>query len=192
MTDVRPSGGPGTQAGGRVSRGERPGEVIRPKLCSEHPHGEKGLRKCAPCFVETPELGGRGCSEWRSGTLPGGPPNPHPRPGSWAVWAGRRSGSRLGRTESSFMNVFTKKRKKKMSVNCVMKLKPLVLNEKYGSGPRPPQGPGAPGVCREQLDSGVQGGDQGPARGGGGTALLCPSEGWLPPREEVGSSSASN
>ena len=27
------------------------------------------------------------------------------------------------------MNVFTKKGKKKMSVNCVMKLKPLVLND---------------------------------------------------------------
>lgn len=112
LTDVRPSGGPVIQAGSRVSGGQWPGEVIRPKLCSEHPHGEKGFRKCAPCSVENPELGGRGCSKQWSGTPPGGPPDPYPRPGIWAARAGRRSGSRLGRTESSFMHVFTKKGKK--------------------------------------------------------------------------------
>lgn len=52
----------------------------------------------------------------------------------------------------------------------MMKLKPLALNEKYESGPGPLQGLGAPGVCRKQSDSGVRGGDQGPAGGGDGTA----------------------
>ena len=119
---------------------------------------------------------------------------PQPPPTTWQLGGvGRQEVWKQIRKNRVFIHECVyKEGKKKMSVNCVMKLKPLVLNEKYGSGPRPPQGPGAPGVCREQLDSGVQGGDQGPARGGGGTALLCPSEGWLPPREEVGSSSASN
>ena len=74
------------------------------------------------------------------------------------------------------MNVFTKK-KKKMSVNCMMKLKPLALNEKYESGPGPLQGPGAPGICRKQSDSGV--GEETRVRPEEemGPQPVCPSEG---------------
>lgn len=79
-----------------------------------------------------------------------------------------------------------------MSVNCMMKLKPLALNEKYESGPRPPQGPGALGVCREQSDSGARGGDQGPARGGDGTVAGLSLRKLTATPGGLGSSSASN
>lgn len=53
---------------------------------------------------------------------------------------------------------------KKMCVNCMMKLKSLVLNEKYESGPEMAEGLGVPGVCGKQPESGAAGGEPGPAR----------------------------
>lgn len=43
-----------------------------------------------------------------------------------------------------------------MCVNCMMKLKPLVLNEKCESGPKPAEGLGVPGVCGKQPGSGAK------------------------------------
>lgn len=44
-----------------------------------------------------------------------------------------------------------------MCVNCMMKLKPLVFNEKYEPGPKPAGGLGVPGVCRKQPEPGAEG-----------------------------------
>lgn len=166
-------------------------EVIRPKLCSEHPHGEKaGFRKCAPCFVENPELGGRGCSKQRSGTpLRWAPRLP---PTTWHLGStGRQEVWKQIRKNRVFIHACVYEREKYESVNCMMKLKPLAPNEKYESGPRPPQGPGALGVCRE-YDPGAWGGDQWPGqrrrrdRVAGLSSELTATPGGL------GSSSASN
>lgn len=46
--------------------------------------------------------------------------------------------------------------KKEKTVNCMMKLKPLMLNEKYESGPKLAEGLRVPGVCREQPESGAE------------------------------------
>ena len=43
-----------------------------------------------------------------------------------------------------------------MCVNCMMKLKPLVFNEKYEPGPTPAGGLGVPGVCGKQPESGAE------------------------------------
>lgn len=115
-------------------------DVIRPKLCFELPTVTEASGSINPPSRK-PLRGLRGAAlsigantAGFQKAAPDRASDPHPLPGSWVTQAGRRSGSRSGRTESSFMSVFVKK-EKKMCVNCMMKLKPLVLNEKYESGP---------------------------------------------------------
>lgn len=60
----------------------------------------------------------------------------------------------MGRTESSIHEHVYEEGKN--CVNCMMKLKPLVLNEKYESGPKPAEGLRVPGVCRKQPGSGAK------------------------------------
>ena len=99
--------------------------------------------------METPGAAVRNAS-WLPGASPGRAPDP-PTPwqlgnvGRQEVWKQTRE-NRIHIRERVF------EEGKKMCVNCMMKCKPLVLNEKSESGPKPAEGLGVPGVCGEQLE----------------------------------------
>ena len=162
------------------------GKFLRSELCPEPSPLNPKVKKPSTdinLLCGDPQAGVR-CSP---GQRPGMPPGSRwpaldrapdsPRPGSrQEVWKQTRE-NRIRIREHVY------EEGEKMCVNCMMKCKPLVLNEKSESGPKPAEGLGIPGVCGERLGKrGGQGETQATADLSPGGLIAIPGrERGLPP-----------
>lgn len=156
------SGGPVTQAGSRI----REGKAVRPASCSERPEDEKKApRNINPASRRPPgRVGGPALSRGQEHLpAPRRQPLTGPRPphdlaaglcGQQEVW------KQIGKNRV-LIHERVYEGGKKMCVNCMMKLKPLALNEKYESGPELAQEPGSSRCLLKTAGAGGRGGEQG-------------------------------
>lgn len=135
-------------------------EVTRPQLCFELLQGKRGFWKYKVCFRRTSGWGVRcrSCTVVRTPLAPRGQHLTGPLTPICALavgCVGRQQVCKQNGKNRVFIHGHVYEEGKNC-VNCMMKLKPLMLNEKYESGPKLAEGLRVPGVCRKQPESGAE------------------------------------